>query len=219
MSNNDGLQYTTEWSEADCDRCVTSGDTYCKGNSFFENPSVCVPAEKIKTGFFKDCDDYSFGADQIDSSMSCSLAKVNSAQVFTFLGPILFFVFTLLFCGIRRQRRRARSIAQPFRVNQVHPGGVTPMPTYQVQGQPQYVTPQPNYQVQVQPQYVTPQPAHTPTYQVQGQPQYVTPQPNPTPTYQVQGQPQYVYASPSTLNATPAHGELNYVRSPLFGTQ
>jgi len=81
------------YADPSCNECIDRGCTYCKGNDFFDNPSVCICGE-YSSGFFGGCDDHSFGSEELSSSLDCSFNRPNGGAI---LAVII--VVCILVCG------------------------------------------------------------------------------------------------------------------------
>jgi len=62
--------FSSATNRTECKACISLECTYCKGNTFFDNPSVCV-CEGLNDGFFESCSDHSFGSDPLDTKWDC----------------------------------------------------------------------------------------------------------------------------------------------------
>ena len=78
------LETFAEFNKGECMTCVEQECTYCKGEEFFDNPSVCVCEEF--TGFFGSCSDHTFGGHPLTSKLDCTF---NSTQGEVILAVII----------------------------------------------------------------------------------------------------------------------------------
>ena len=101
---DDEMMYDNE----SCVSCVGQGCVFCKGDDFFDNPSVCVCEEM--NGFFGSCSDYSFGAKAIKSNFGC---QGTGALIGVIIGVAVAFLLivgcTFKFCN--------RNSSQPTKSN------------------------------------------------------------------------------------------------------
>jgi len=69
------------FSKQECEACVSESCTYCKGEKFFDNPSICV-CDDVNAGFFGSCSDFSFGADPFETTKDCQFNSKNGDIMF-----------------------------------------------------------------------------------------------------------------------------------------
>merc|ERR1719162_2223465 len=94
------LQHRVLQSPDTCVSCVEkSGCTWCEGDSFFGNPSVCMCSGG---GFFGGCSDVSFGASPRESKLDCMFNTSRGGGVLAgiIIGCVIF-MCCVAFC-IRR---------------------------------------------------------------------------------------------------------------------
>ena len=77
----------------ECLSCYANGEscTYCRGNDFFDNPSVCVCGD-LTDGFFGDCSDHTFGGEE----WNCSERSAVSTPIL--VAAVAVSIFFLICC-------------------------------------------------------------------------------------------------------------------------
>jgi hypothetical protein len=94
----------------ECKACVsTDGCTYCRGDKFFEDPSVCV-CNDLGSGFFGGCSDYSFGSKPLDSKLDCAFnTQLSWLVVIAILVGAGIFFGSIYCCYIKSGKRTSSS--------------------------------------------------------------------------------------------------------------
>jgi len=81
--------YTTTHSCSDCldGAALPDGESgvYCKGSGFFEGSNVCVPESDFGKGFFKGCDDFSFGSKKLGNKVDCAFNARAGEVILAFI--------------------------------------------------------------------------------------------------------------------------------------
>ena len=107
-----------------CLACVehahTDGESncaYCKGNKYFGNPGICTCTD-ISAGFYGDCSDHTFGADELMSKWDCRFGKSNGSVLIVVLpvaavGVLLFGIYVCYKCRQRNIDKSNSSTAAP----------------------------------------------------------------------------------------------------------
>ncbi|GFH44404.1 predicted protein [Chaetoceros tenuissimus] len=85
-----------DFSKGDCMTCVKQGCTYCKGEEFFENPSICVCEEF--TGFFGSCSDHTFGGHHLTSKLDCTFNSTQGEKILAVIVTVSILVVLCLGC-------------------------------------------------------------------------------------------------------------------------
>lgn len=85
-----------DYDKSVCLQCIEEDCTYCRGSNFFNNPSECVCGEF--SGFFGDCDDYSFGSNPYDTKRECEYDNENADTYFIVLVTLLPVLGLLICC-------------------------------------------------------------------------------------------------------------------------
>jgi len=126
-----------------CNDCVDNGNTYCLNNGFFGDPSVCVDSDKINTGTFGGCDDFSFGSSALTSDLDCAFNNSSGGTILAGIiaAAICFIVGIVGCCYLRfRANRRSQSFVTYTNVPQQYPPpaiyGATAVVYAQTQPQP-----------------------------------------------------------------------------------
>ena len=166
-----------------CEKCV--GKKYrvwCEADPFFGGKSSCVSTIDSSNGFYGDCSDITFGADNLESSLDCTF-KSSNGELFLALiiGSIVLVVF-LGTCrmvrgqwcevgGLSRSQRLAQRALHSVQMNQ------NPHQQGQVLGIGQQQQPVPMYRQQpiqiVQPVPIQPMQPVQPIVPVPVQPMYL----------------------------------------------
>ena len=117
-----------------CSSCVQAGHTWCKADDFFGGPDIC--AADAYNGFFGDCSDINFGADDLNSEVDCLFGTSAGEVILTI---IIVVVLLLVFRWSRKWYKknqnagnRLTGIAMPTisRANRAAPS--SPLPTAEI---------------------------------------------------------------------------------------
>jgi hypothetical protein len=120
-----------------CEDCVAQGCTYCLGEEFFDNDSVCVCEDF--NGFFGGCDDFSFGATPLTSKWDCQFSSSNGELILgvAIAVPILICCCCSFVAYCVYKSRQQRPPSQPMNATPAYPsntgyystGGTSPATT------------------------------------------------------------------------------------------
>ena len=85
-----------------CEKCVGKKNVWCEADPFFGGKSSCVSTIDSSNGFYGDCSDITFGADNLESSLDCTFKSSNGEL---FLALIIGSVVLVVFLGACRMVR------------------------------------------------------------------------------------------------------------------